>query len=302
VIVDHKGLGGPDSTSVSVGGPYIDGSVYQDRNDIQERVIDLQLAITRRGLRVDPVVQKIYRFFCRRKPITIIVEKVVDGIALEYEIEGVVESLEMAHFAITQNANISIKCHQPFFKLVSKEPLYVSRVHKHFMFPFSNPVGEQTLMFGNVVDQQYLNVAYSGDVPSGVVMVIGLDSYFFSPVGLDKMHIHFASDEGTRTVTINKAKIDEMLPWSDPLGHLERDTLVLDTRIGKRSLVLIREDGTAINAINGLEWVTGKWPELVPGNNTITVTYTPEWEPDIPTVYDAPSIVRLDLETLYQGV
>lgn len=160
-------------------------------------------------------------------------------------IEGTVELIECDLFTSRQVAQISLICPKPYFKAVAELVTMFSDVSKLFEFPFSiSKAGVEISAITTNLRRSIVNV---GDVETGVIIKL------------------FA----TGTV-VNPTLYDVLQRTHLKLNFTMRpsDTLVINTNVGEKSIVLIR-DGVTYNAMGYLVQ-DSTWFKLLAGDNVFT--------------------------------
>ena len=157
-------------------------------------------------------------------------------------IDGYVETFECDLFSVSETAQISIICPNPYFKSVSETVNSSSAIISNFEFPTEfNTVESSTTAENNSVI-----IPNSGDVPAGMDIVINFTSAVTNPVIRNA-----ATGEYFR---LNREFVSD-------------DVVTVNTRNGEKSVKLTHL-GVDFNIINALD-AGSSWLQLRRGNNTL---------------------------------
>ena len=183
----------------------------------------------------------LYKYFPLKKRVTVYYK---NGTRDVY-IEGMVEVIEVDHFERRQQAQVSIICEQPYFKAVDDLVTTFSDNEAAFEFPFS--IESSGVEISRIVSDVRRSIVNIGDVDTGVVIELFSLGEVKNPVIYEinnnlKMKLNFTMKQG--------------------------DLITIDTRTGKKSIMLTR-DGTTTNALGYLSQDSG-WIIMEPGENTFT--------------------------------
>ena len=160
-------------------------------------------------------------------------------------IQGVVELIECDLFASKQIAQISIVCGKPYFKAVHDLIHAFGDVSNLFEFPFSIP--KEGIEFSTLNANQRKSIINAGDVDTGIIIELFATGTVVNPV------IYNVFTTGRMFLNFT------MLP---------SDKLIINTNIGEKSIVLIRE-GLEYNAM-GYMSPDSEWFVLTNGDNVFT--------------------------------
>ena len=157
-------------------------------------------------------------------------------------IDGYVETFECDLFSVSETAQISIICPNPYFKSVSETVNSNSSIISNFEFPTEfNTVESSTTAENNSVI-----IPNSGDVPAGMDIVINFTGAVTNPVIRNA-----ATGEYFR---LNREFVSD-------------DVVTVNTRNGEKSVKLTHL-GVDFNIINALD-AGSSWLQLRRGNNTL---------------------------------
>ena len=157
-------------------------------------------------------------------------------------IDGYVETFECDLFSVSETAQISIICPNPYFKSVSETVNSSSVIISNFEFPteFNTVESSTTSENNNVI------IPNSGDVPAGMDIVINFTGAVTNPV-------------------IRNAATGEYFRLNR--DFVSDDVVTVNTRNGEKSVKLTRL-GVDFNIINALD-AGASWLQLRRGNNTL---------------------------------
>lgn len=198
-----------------------------------------------------------YKFFSKKRPITIIFE--TDN-RFAY-IDGYIESNEPNIFDEKESTSISIICPDPnFYDANGKIFTRLSRVVDRFEFPFSNEsLSENLIEFGEIfTDVAQAIIYYTGEIETGINIKIrcaGNVSGF-------KMY-NFETGEKIEI-------LDDKLSVIVPDGLSNGDEIYICTIRGKKSATLVRS-GVEYNILNSLG-LDPDWFQLYQGDNIFSYT------------------------------
>lgn len=163
----------------------------------------------------------------------------------DVQIEGYVESIEGDLFSNRQALQVSIICMQPFFKSAQEIIDTISSVIDMFEFPFA--IEESGAPFSELSLDSRIIVTNAGESPCGAIFRI-------SAIGDVRNPVIYNADDATR--------------YALNVSMQTGDEIVIDTRRGSKSAVLIRQ-GVRKNIINNrASDIT--WFQLPVGDNTFT--------------------------------
>lgn len=183
---------------------------------------------------------------------------------------GYVESFECDPNQMVETANVSIICNNPF--LLDDEVKSQSLMHhdSYFSFPFAVP--EEGVAFGHSKFSADTIIVNEGEHEVGVVFKLYAKSNLTAPIKI------------TNLLTGDFFAIDISMEIDD--------VIIIDTRDGQKSVVLLRND-TVTNILDDV--VDGStWLKLYAGKNLLTSS-TQETATGT-TVYD--SLLKVDIEII----
>ena len=157
-------------------------------------------------------------------------------------IDGYVETFECDLFSVSETAQISIICPNPYFKSVSEIVNSSSVIISNFEFPteFNTVESSTTSENNNII------IPNSGDVSAGMDIVINFTGAVTNPV-------------------IRNAATGEYFRLNR--DFVSDDVVTVNTRNGEKSVKLTRL-GVDFNIINALD-AGASWLQLRRGNNTM---------------------------------
>ena len=278
IIRSIDGLGSPTSNISMTEYATIDGSRYNNARSTK-RSITLKL-----DYMAKPTIEHSRRLAYQLFPVKGRVElKFHTDLPMVYTTYGYVESNNPNIFSQKSGCTISILCPDPFFHAEGSQSVSFNSVDPAFEFPFENPVGEQTLIVGEINTNLVKDIYYDADQPVGLIVRISLRE---AP-----------GDLTIRNATTN----DEIVISSERVASLtgsafqEDDIIVLSTVKGNKYITLSRvEEGEEVlyNILGAIESYTS-WLILNPGYNTYVIQADQNSEyVDAVVVYDL----------LYEGI
>ena len=185
---------------------------------------------------------QLYRYFPPKQTVSISFK---NG-SRDVYIEGVVEIIECDLFSNREVAQISIICPKPYFKAAEKLITSFSDVSSMFEFPFS--IEKAGIPFSEITTNIRKKIINAGDVPTGAIITLfAAAGDVVNPVIYD---------------VLNQTKMKFNFTM------LRSDTIVINTNVGEKSIVLIR-DGVTTNAMGYLAH-DSSWLSLDSGDNIFT--------------------------------
>ena len=185
-------------------------------------------------------------------------------------IDGYVETVDISFFEMKQIVTVAIICPSPYFTARQTSCIEGVTISDTFTFPFSSTATPQ-LTFGEVSANAVANIKNDGDVSCGMIITIDC----INDISLPKI--------------INTATGDFIMVQ---VQMITGDTLVIDTRRGKKTAMMTHEGVTTNVFQNIVEGST--WLQLEPQNNVFTYEVAMGTESDI--------IVSFEFNALYEGV
>lgn len=238
-IIDVDGLYPPSATINTVTTANSDGSEFNSSR-VNERNIVINFAIE------SPVEENrinLYKYIKSKQYIKLYYM----NDAREVYIEGRVESMQMQLFEIKQKVQLSILCPFPFFKNVTDTVINFQSIVDMFEFPFS--IDSDGVPFSEVQLLVQKSIINNGDVVNGVIIKVQASGIALNP----KIVNSDTNDIFALNVELQAG-----------------DVITIDTRIGQKSVTLLRE-GVESNIINKL--VPGStWFQMEAGDNIFVYT------------------------------
>lgn len=254
-----------------------DGSSFNSARTTQRNIVMSLRYVFQNS--IEDVRQQSYKYFPVKKPLTLIIE--TDNRILG--IEGYVESNEPDIFSKDESAQISIICPNPHFYSAGtngQKTVTFYGIEPAFEFPFSNEsLSSDNLLFGTIERHGERNVVYSGDVNTGMTILLS------STGDAENVKIY---NLGTReTMEIDTSKLETLT------GHkiIAGDEITICTSKGSKSVTLLR-NGKYTNILNCLT-KNSDWFELVKGDNIFAFT-ADEGQSDLS--------LTIKYNVLYEGV
>lgn len=257
-IKEIKGLGPVKADINTTKLATSDGTVFNSSR-LNQRNIVITLGFTLLQLYdIETTRQLTYKFFPIKRQVKLIFE--TDNRLVECT--GNVESNEPDIFQKDETAKISIICSDPNFYSTGKDGNIITTfygIEPQFMFPFSNPVGESTLMFGSIENKKENTIHYEGDMEVGIIIRM----HALGDVGNVAIY-----NTGTRELMF--FDMEEKLVELTGSGFTTGDTIIVSTLRSNKSVQLLR-GGTYTNVLNILD-MNSTWFKLAKGDNTFAFT------------------------------
>jgi len=234
-----------------------------------------------------------YEFFSPKSKIKIVVETDIRAL----EIEGYVERSEPDIFSKDEGIVVSVRCPEYYFKMISADGVQsISTIYGDglFKFPFNNnSLTKKLIKFGELTADEKTELLYDGDAENGFVITIHFTGASVStisikntplgnsekgPIGFEnpsvaKMERYKWTDDDIRekfiAFTISKIanKLSGRLSGS---VTADGNRIVINTNVGKKSVVLIDARGTSYNITDAMDHL--EWLRLYPGYNEFEIT------------------------------
>lgn len=254
-IMDVEGLGPAKGTINATDISSSDGALFNSSR-IGKREIVLSLRFIdnpSNDVSIEDLRLKTYYYFPVKKFITFEV-KTDNRHVVAY---GYVESNTPDIFSKEEGCDIKIICPDPHFYGIGESfetEQDFSTVHGGFEFAFKNEsLTQKLLKFADLQFLERVNLVYSGDMESGVIIRM-------TAVGPAEMPRIVKPDE------FKSIKIDtKQFAKYGTASFIAGDEMIIDTRIGHKRISLIR-DGVTHNAINSLDRES-QWLTVHPGDN-----------------------------------
>lgn len=242
---------GPVKANINYTTPVgIDGIYYNSAKALHRNIV-MSLGFLNNGqFDIETQRQLTYKYFPLKKKIYF--EITTDNRTLYTT--GYVESNEPNIFSREQDTQISIICESSWLSGLSDDLDVLSGVVGAFEFPYSNESTSTPLTeFGEIFTSTSKNIDYAGDVPTGIVMRIGIQG------AVEDLTI-FNHTAGT-SMTIDEAAITTITGAPFTSG----DVLTISTLKGAKYVYL--ERGPYLyNVFNSIQ-NSYSWFELYPGQN-----------------------------------
>ena len=225
LIVDVKGLGGLKSTVNTLGGVTSPG-VELNYTKVNQRQIEITIILDG-GATGDTKAGRelIRRHFPIWKGMTL---GVVSG-DVTYEIDAVVESVDINMFSRNENADITLMCPNPFFKKLPPNGGYLHQ------------------------DGRPKLLTNEGDYPTPVIFGINFSGRA-GDVTIQRL-------DGTQKVKVYMDVVEDIL--GRPIQMF--DKIDIDPAIGKKRATLIASNGATYSVLSAIDWGESDWVFLQPG-------------------------------------
>lgn len=168
--------------------------------------------------------------------------------------EGYVEENDVQIFSQNETAQISVICPDPYFYEPDISEHAFIGVEPLFEFPFENPVGEETLEFGEIRLDTRAVLVYTGDADTGMTMTL---TNYAENVG----NIRINNLTTQSYIAINVGKITKLTGYAFSKG----DSIVITTNFGRCSAVM-RKGGNVYNILGAIN-KDADWFQLTQGDN-----------------------------------
>lgn len=278
IVRSIDGLGSPTSNISMTEYATIDGSRYNNARSTQ-RSITIKLDYMEKPT-IEHSRRRAYQYFPVKGRVGL---KFHTDLPMVYTTYGYVESNSPTIFSKNSGCTISILCPDPFFHAEGSQSVPFNSVDPAFEFAFENPVGEKTLIVGEINSTLVKDIFYDGDQPVG-------------------LYVRLSLRESPGDLTIRNATTDDSIVLSDErvLGLTgaslqDGDIIALSTVKGNKYITLSRiENGEEVlyNILGAIESYTS-WLILNPGYNTYVINAEQNSE-----YVDA--VITYDL--LYEGI
>ena len=248
-VASIDGLHPPNAHINSTELSSMDGSVYNSAR-VVERNITAQFVLFNKDT-IEQARHILYKYFPVKKPIRF---EVHTDERDAYTI-GYVESNTVGIFSNMESASISLICPDPYFYSIQDVSTPLNDVVGGFEFPFENPVGTESLTFGELSVTGPVDIVYEGDTPVG----IDIDIHATGEVGNLRIYSMTTNQEILIDVTKLAAKTGQ--------GIVAGDNIHICTVTGKKEVTLTRA-GVKYNILSCVSRETG-WIRLEKGDNII---------------------------------
>ena len=248
-VMSITGLNPPKANISTTELSTMDGSVF-----VSSRVGPRNIVLTLKILpnkTIEEVRHTLYKYFPIKKDVTFFIK--TDQ--REAYTNCYVESNEIEIFSNFETAQISLICPDSYLYSVDEKSEVLYSVESLFTFPFSNPVGEKDIIFGEVSQENYKSIDYKGEGDTGVVIRM----LALGPV----------TNPSVRNVTLDQTMLinSEKLESIVELGFIEGDEIYISTYKGSKTVTHVRH-GVATNILSCLGDYSD-WISLENGENAI---------------------------------
>lgn len=253
-----------------------DGGVYNSARLPTRNIIINVRFFSWEGKDVEEIRHESYKWFPIKKPVTL----TISTNSRTATITGYVEANEPVVFSKETHTQLSIICPDPYF--VDGAGDNITRfygIEPMFVFPFSNPVNEDTLVMGEMLFSNEELIIYSGDSEVGITMII-------DAVG-DVANLTIYNVLTREQMVINTDRLKAMTGS----GIIASDRITIVTMKGQKSITLLR-NGVETNILNCLD-KGANWFQLSKGDNIFAFVAEEGGTNLIFTIYN---------KTLYEGV
>lgn len=256
-VLNILGLGPVKSIINTNQSLYLDGSYFNSAR-LSERNIVLDLGFEETPDRsIELIRLDSYRFFPQKVPI--ILEFTTDS--RKASIVGFVESNEPDIFSSKETTKISVLCPNPYFSEGSIITTLFTGVNPTFEFPWENPsLTLKLIEFGQIFVNTIANVFYTGETPTGVVIIISFSGAVTDPI----IHNTITGEN----MALSSTKMTALTGFNFKAG----DVVTISTIPGNKYIRLLR-DGVESNILNVVD-VLSDWFQIQKGDNLFTYTAT----------------------------
>lgn len=249
------GLGPPKAVINSGDSIYGDGGYYNSTRYSQRNVVLSLGFYETKTETIEQLRNKTYVYFPAKTQLTFTV--VTDTkTAIFY---GYVETNEPNIFSREEGTQISILCPDPFMYSEAYTQTIFSGLLGGFEFPWENPSTSQSLIqFSSIQISTQGNVFYSGDISTGVVIIIKFIGAVTDPVIYNVSTGESMPISSTRVTAITGS------------NFVANDVVVISTSRGSKFITLIR-NGLQHNILSALG-AFPDWFTINTGDNVFTYT------------------------------
>ena len=239
-ITEITGLNPPEATINTNTTAIMDGARFNS-SKLNMRTINIAFAIEydapQNRLEVYKVIQS-------KKHITLS----YTGEAVDVTIDGYVQNIDIAYFAMKQIVTVAILCPFPYFKNAQEMIDDLSSLINDFHFPFSSTASPQ-IVFGHIESVKNVNVVNSGTVEVGMT----IELYAMASVTNPKIYNYITNDYIG-------------LDFEMETG----DQIIINTTAGNKTVTLLR-NGVTTNLFNYISQGS-TWLQLEVGGNEFVYT------------------------------
>ena len=248
-VASIDGLHPPQANINSTELSSMDGSVYNSSRIVQRNII-IRFVILE-NLTIEQARHILYNYF----PIKKQVRFEVHTDERDVYTNGYVENVKVDIFSNRESAEVSLICPDPYFYSIQDKSTPLNDIVGGFEFPFENPVGTESLTFGEISVTGPVDIIYEGDTPVG----IEIDIHATGEVG----NLRIYSMTTDQEILLDAAKL------AAKTGHgiIAGDDIHISTISGNKTVVLHRA-GVTYNILSCVSRETG-WIRLERGDNII---------------------------------
>ena len=256
VVKSIDGLGPVKATVNMTSSATCDGAMFNSAF-INTRDIQLSLLYYQTETEtIECIRQKSYKYFPTKKKIHLLIE--TDNRVVQTE--GYVESNEPNIFSKDSGCVITIACPDPYLYSLYESNTIFYGVEPLFEFPLENAsLNERLLELGTIIHKSTAVVLYEGDCDIGCTIYI-------DATGPVSSGIYIYRADSSEKMIIDTSKLISIVGSEIING----DTIIIETGVGKKSIVLIR-DNIRYNILNCLT-KESTWFTLFKGDNIFSYT------------------------------
>ena len=250
IVKSIEGLGPVDAVINMTDTATHNGSLYNSAR-LDRRDIVMNLGFLQTGHEsIADIRRKSYKYFPLMKNVHILIETDKNVV----ETNGYVQSNQPDIFSREEGCSVTIQCEDSFLYSPTINRTTFSGVEPLFEFPFENPsLTEPMIQFGSMVNDRTKSVFYEGD----------------SEVGID-INIYVMGEASgiviSNATTEERMKLDtSKIASLTGSGLIKGDDIIINTEVGKRSAILIR-NGFTYNIFNCISR-DSDWFTLTRGDN-----------------------------------
>lgn len=243
------GLHPPDASINATELSSMDGSVFNSARVVKRNII-VNFYILE-NLTIEQARHILYEYFPVKKQVKFRVKTDERDV---YTI-GYVESNTVEIFSNRESAQVSIICPDPYFYSIQDVSTPLNDIVGGFEFPFENPVGTESLHFGELSVTGPIDIIYTGETSVG----IDIDIHATGEVG----NLRIYSVTTDQEILLDVAK----LAAKTGNGIIAGDNIHICTITGHKEVTLTRA-GVKYNIMSCVSRQTG-WIRLEQGDNII---------------------------------
>ena len=253
VVKDIQGLGPAKANLNMTTSATSDGSVFNSAFVPSRDILLSLLYYQTSSETIEDLRQKSYKYFPNKKKIHLLIETENRTV----QTEGYVEDNDPEIFSKEAGCVITIRCPDPYLYSVGETNTIFYGVEPIFEFPLENASTDEDLLeMGELINTNTAVVFNEGDCDVGCTIIIDA----LGPVS----GIEILRDDSSEKMIINTSK----LPSSLGTQLIDGDTIIIETTVGKKSIVLIR-GGVEYNILNCLS-KDSTWFVLSEGDNVFS--------------------------------